>query len=215
MAAHLAKEANCPSLSVDYRLAPENKYPAAHEDCLAAYQSLLDNGYKPSQVIVAGDSCGGHLATSIPLLCIKKGAPVPALSVSLSPWYDLSTQDGGSMEYNSEKDVLQDKAGVYELVNRYIIGTDTSLTDPIVSPVFASEDQIRQLPPHWISIGGDDMLRDHGERMVEKLQQAGVEVVSETHENQQHVMEFLAGKAPEAKESLLKIGQWIRNKMET
>ena len=119
------------------------------------------------------------------------------------------------MEYNSEKDVLQDKAGVYELVNRYIIGTDTSLTDPIVSPVFASEDQIRQLPPHWISIGGDDMLRDHGERMVEKLQQAGVEVVSETHENQQHVMEFLAGKAPEAKESLLKIGQWIRNKMET
>lgn len=90
MTAHLAKACNCVALSVDYRLAPEHRFPAAIEDCVDAYRFLLDSGFEPGHIVTMGDSCGGHLATSVPLLAREKGLPMPACAVALSPWYDLT-----------------------------------------------------------------------------------------------------------------------------
>lgn len=207
----MAKACQCPALSVGYRLTPENKYPAALDDCVAAYQFLLDSGFSPGKVVVAGDSCGGGLSTSVPLACIKRGLPVPGASVSISPLYDLSTQEGGTMESNDPYDVLQTKEFCRVLAERYVDGSGASYDDPLISPLHAKDEDVAKLPRHWISVAGYDMLRDHGERMAERLKKNGVEVVIEVHDGQQHVMEFMVGKAPEADESIRRIGEWVRS----
>ena len=208
MAAHLAKACNCYALMVDYRKTPEHPYPASLDDCLAAYKWLLDQGYDASNIVTMGDSCGGGLTTSVPLAARDKGWPLPGCAVALSPLYDL-TGSGESMTTNEENDVLNTKPFCKMLADRYTAG-GSSLEDPLISPLFAD---LKGLPPHWISVPGYDMLRNDGERLADKAKQQGVEVVLEVHEGQQHVMEFMAGKAPEADGSIKRIGEWVRRKV--
>lgn len=195
---------------MDYRLTPENTYPDPLDDCVAAYHWLLDQGFEAKHIVTAGDSCGGSLSTVVPMAAIRKGLPKPAAAVSLSPWYDL-TGSGESMNTNETNDVLNTKPFVAEIARRYTINAKKE--DPLISPIFASEEELRELPPHWISAGGYDMLVDNATRFAEKAGKAGVEVVLEVHDGQQHVMEFMAGKAPEADESIRKIGAWIKQKI--
>lgn len=178
------------------------------DDCVSAYKWLLDRGYKAENIVVAGDSCGGGLSASVPLAVVKKGLPNPGASVSMSPWYDL-TLGGESFKSNADKDFIQTEEGVTTLADRYVAG-GTSKKDPLVSPIFAD---LSGLPPTWISCAGHDMLRDQGVVLAEKAKKAGVEVVLEVHEGQQHVMEFMAGKAPEADGSIKRIGEWVRKKI--
>lgn len=209
MSAHLAKACNCLALSVDYRLAPEHPYPAAIDDCMNVYKWLLDQGFKPENIVTAGDSCGGGLSSSVPLAARQRGLPLPGACVALSPWYDM-TNSIDSMQRNSEVDVLQTKAFVDTLADRYTAGDASLKKDPILSPTYGD---LKGLPPHWISCGGYDMLLDAGTEFAEKAKKAGVEVVLEVWEGQQHVFEFMAGKAPEADESIRKIGEWVRRKI--
>ncbi|KAF2099230.1 hypothetical protein NA57DRAFT_56843 [Rhizodiscina lignyota] len=210
LAAHLAKACNCLALSVEYRLTPEHVYPAALDDCVTAYQWLLDQGFEAKNIVTAGDSCGGGLSTTVPLAAVKRGLPKPGAAVSISPWYDL-TGAGETMTINEANDVLNTKPFVAELAKRYT--KNAKMEDPLISALFASEDELRQLPPHWISAGGYDMLLDNATRFAEKAKKAGLEVVLEIQEGQQHVMEFMAGMAPEADESLRKIGEWVRQRI--
>src|ERR1700761_6074344 len=106
LAAHLAKACNCMSLSTDYRLTPEHAFPTPLDDCVDAYKWLLDNGYEAKNIVVAGDSCGGGLSTSVPLRAVQRGLPNPGAAVSLSPWYDLTGQTGESMKTNAQNDVM-------------------------------------------------------------------------------------------------------------
>ena len=79
----------------DYRLAPEHRYPAAHDDCLAAYAGLLESGVDPDSLVVMGDSCGGALALSTLISARASGLSMPACFVSVSGWFDLSVADEG------------------------------------------------------------------------------------------------------------------------
>jgi epsilon-lactone hydrolase len=210
LAAHLAKHCNCISLSVDYRLTPEHAFPVPLDDCVAAYKWLLDQGYEAKNIVVAGDSCGGCLSAAVPLAAKERGLPLPGAAVSLSPSYD-ATSGGDSFETNKDNDVLNTKEFCDFNSDRYVVG-GTSKKHPLVSPIFAD---LAGLPPTWISVAGYDMLRDQGTAFAEKAKKAGVEIVVEIHEGQQHVMEFMAGKAPEADESLKRIGEWVRKKIGT
>lgn len=203
-------------MSVDYRLSPENKFPAQLDDCVAAYQYLLTGlKYEANKIIVSGDSCGGGLSTTVPLALMDRNLPLPAASVSLSPWYDLVNTEGGTMESNSENDLLNNKEFVHKLTEYYVTGNTVGAkkSDPLVSPLYASDEALAKVPPHWISVGGHDMLRDHGERMAKRLKELSVETVLEVHEGQQHVVEFMAGRAPEAIKSLDDIGKWVKGKV--
>lgn len=204
-----------PALSIDYRLAPEHKYPAAHDDCVAAFKHLLDLGIKAESIVVAGDSCGGHLSTSLPLALVQRGLPVPGASVSLSPLYDMTTVNGGTMDSNEEADVLNAKVFVEMLGRNYVDGNTVGAQrgDSVLSPLLAKDEELKALPPHWISAAGDDMLRDHGERLAERLKKVGVEVVLEVHDGEQHVMEFAVGRGKNATESVNRIGDWVRRKL--
>ena len=113
------------------------------------------------------------------------------------------------MDTNEQHDVLNTKEFQKVIADRYVAG-GTSKEHPLVSPLFAD---LSSLPPTWISCGGYDMLCDQGEKLAEKAKKQGVEVVLEVHEGQQHVMEFMAGKAPEAIDSLKRIGEWVRKKI--
>ena len=197
------------SLSIDYRLTPEHPYPAPLDDCVNAYNWLLDQGYEGRNIVVAGDSCGGGLSASVPLAAVQRGLPNPGAAVSMSPLYDLTYATGESMSTNEQNDFINTKDFVKVLADRYVAG-GTSKEDPIVSPIFAD---LSGLPPTWVSVAGYDMLRDQGIHLAEKAKKQGVEVVLEVHEGQQHVMEFMAGKAPEADDSLRRIGQWVRQKI--
>lgn len=139
---------------------------------------------------------------------VEKGLPSPGAAVSLSPWYDLTFQ-GESFKSNLDVDFINTIDGCQLIADRYVAG-GTSKTAPLVSPVFAD---LSGLPPTWISCAGCDMLRDQGISLAEKAKKAGVEIVLEVHEGQQHVMEFMAGTAPEADESLRRIGEWVRKKI--
>jgi epsilon-lactone hydrolase len=213
LTAHLANACNCVALSVDYRLSPEHKFPAAIDDCVAAYRYLVDSGFAASCIVVAGDSCGGCLATSVPLALAQRGLPRPAASVSMSPLYDQTTVDGGTMDTNEEADVLNTKPFVLKLASRYVDGSGFERSNPLISPLLASDEELKKLPPHWISVAGYDMLRDHGERMAQRLGKVGVEAVLEVHEGMQHVMEFGVGKGEVADGSVRRIGEWVRGKI--
>ena len=193
---------------MDYRLTPEHAYPVPLDDCVAAYKWLLDQGFEAGHIVTAGDSCGGNLATTVPLAAVERGLPKLGAAVSLSPWYDL-TSAGETMKTNAQHDAINTMENVEVIANRYVAG-GTSKEHPLVSPLFAD---LKDLPPHWISCGGYDMLLDNGTRLAEKAKKQGVEVVLEVHEGQQHVMEFMAGKAPEADGSLRRIGEWVRKKI--
>jgi acetyl esterase/lipase len=207
LAAHLAKEANCRALSIDYRKTPEHPYPAPLDDCVSAYEYLLSQGIPASNIVTAGDSCGGGLATTVILAAVKKGLPMPAAAVALSPWYDKGLS-GESMKTNAEVDVLASPGAMEMLVSRYTAGK-ADIKDPLISPIYAD---LKGLPPHWISCGGHDTLRDQGVELAEKAKQAGVEVVLKVAEGQQHVFEFMVGNAPESTESVANIGKWIQEK---
>ncbi|KAK1822293.1 hypothetical protein LTR12_003233 [Friedmanniomyces endolithicus] len=214
---HLAKACNAYALMIDYRLTPEHPFPAALEDCVAGYRYLLDQGFEAKNIVTIGDSCGGGLATTVPLKAVREGLPAPGAVVALSPWFDVECQESPSLHISGETDALGPMEGMYVIRDRYC-GKKGSAgavdpRDPTISAVYAGEEELKKLPPHWISCAGDDMLRDDGTRMAERLEKAGVETVVKTHEGMQHVFEFMAGKAPEADQSVKEIGEWVRKKI--
>ncbi|KAK5117649.1 hypothetical protein LTR62_005072 [Meristemomyces frigidus] len=207
MCAHFAKSCNTLALMVDYRLTPEHAYPAALDDCVAAYKWLLHQGFEGKNIITMGDSCGGGLTTTASLKVIRDGLPPPGAAVSLSPWYDVVCKDSPSLT-KAKNDVLGTMEGMYKIRDRYCVGVDPA--EPLISALYARDDELSKLQPHWISCAGDDMLLDDGIRMAERLQKSGVETVLKVHDGMQHVFEFMAGRAPESDASVREIGQWVR-----
>lgn len=118
MVAEIARSAGCRALAVDYRLAPEHPCPAALEDCLAAYRWLVTTGYRPGNIVIAGDSAGGNL-TAASLVGIRdSGGPLPAGAVMLSPATDLALS-GDSIESNVKIDPMIDVGWGLRCTNMY------------------------------------------------------------------------------------------------
>ncbi|KAK3675423.1 hypothetical protein LTR78_004506 [Recurvomyces mirabilis] len=207
LCAHLAHSCNTLALMVDYRLTPEHPYPAALDDCVAAYEWLIKQGFEGKNVITCGDSCGGGLTTTVSLKVLRDSLPRPGAAISLSPWYDVACKDSPSLT-KAKNDALGTMEGMYKIRDRYCVGVDPS--DPLISATSASTEELSKLQPHWISCAGYDMLLDDGVRMAEKLQKAGVETVLKVQPEMQHVFEFMAGRAPESDASIKEIGAWVR-----
>ena len=161
-------------LSVDYRLAPEHKAPAAADDCVAAYRWALEHAAElgASRIGVGGDSAGGNLAALVALRSRDEGLPQPALQVLLSPVLDLSTETRSRMLF-SEGFFLskQDRDWFTDL---YLGGTDFAADDARISPVKAAD--LSGLAPALVLTAGFDPLRDEGNEYAEALRSAGVVV---------------------------------------
>lgn len=171
----LAKNAQVRVLSVEYRLAPENPFPAAADDAVAAFDYALSKaselGADPSRVAVGGDSAGGNLAAVISGVTTRRGGPAPAFQLLLYPTVD-ATSRRRSRELFRDGYFLTD-ADMTWFVDHYApAGVDRS--DPRISPLLAEE--LSGQPPAYIATAGFDPLRDEGEEYAARLEKANVPV---------------------------------------
>jgi epsilon-lactone hydrolase len=173
------------ALMVDYRLAPEHPFPAAADDCHAAYQWLLAQGHDPRSIVIAGDSAGGNLALVTLQRIHEFDEPMPACVVLLSAGVDF-TLSSRSMVTNEGSDPLFDLAdlvamrGFYAPPERYL--------DPGVSPLFGN---FAGLPPLLFQVGSREILLDESTRAAARARASGVNVEVEIWERMGHVFQAL------------------------
>ena len=172
---YLAVHAGCVVVAVDYRLAPEHAFPAAHDDCVAAVRWVARNGgsvgIDPALIAVAGDSAGGNLAASVALALRDGGGPALALQVLIYPAVDF-TADTPSMAENGDGYLLT-RADIEKFSNWYL-PDEGAREDWRASPLLAAHHT--DLPRAWIQTAEFDPLRDEGREYAEALARAGVAV---------------------------------------
>lgn len=177
---HLAREADVGVLSIDYRLAPEHRFPAAVDDALAAFRWGAANadalGFDPRRVAVAGDSAGGNLAAVVALLTTHSGEPRPAAQLLAYPVTDLSTKHA-SYRLFADGFLLTERD--MDWFRAHYLPDAAAALDPRASPLLA--DDLRGLPPALVLTCGFDVLRDEGEAYARRLEDAGVRVVLRRH----------------------------------
>ena len=185
LAGRIAKVTQAYTLVPDYRLAPEDPFPAALEDALACWDWLLAQGYPEKNISLGGDSAGGGLALALVLKLKQAGRPLPSSIILLSPWVDLLPSGDYARLYLPEGD----------------------LRDPMVSPVYGD---LRGFPPILLHFGGDDFLREDSLALEKKLLDDGVSLKAKKWDGLFHVFQAFAPFFPEAGQSIAEVGGFIR-----
>ncbi len=148
LAGHLANAAGVRALIPRYPLAPEHPFPAAVENTGAEYRWLLEQGYGPKRVIIAGGSSAGGLTVATMLKLREDSVPLPAGGVPISPWADLACT-GETLQTNAAADLTVTKAGLLRMAGQYLDGADPR--DPLASPLYAD---LSGLSPLLMVVGG-------------------------------------------------------------
>lgn len=186
LVADLSRRTKAKVFSVDYRLAPENPYPAAVEDAKAAYEGLLAQGVDPTNIAFSGESAGGGLAVAALLAVKDADMPMPAAVFAMSPWVDL-TLSGNTILNKQEFDPLLTGEGLRARVGDYV--ADGSPWDPYISPIFAD---LRGLPPMLVQVGSHEILLSDAVRLAEKAAKDDVAVTLEVVAGVPHVFQAYA-----------------------
>lgn len=207
LAARLSAAAGVKVLVLEYRLAPENPFPAAIEDATAAYRWLLQRGIKPEHIAIGGDSAGGGLTLGTLLALREAGEPMPAAAILLSPWTDL-TASGESYQSRVELDPMIQVGRINEAVKHY--AGDNDLRTPLISPAFAD---LQGLPPMLIQVGDHEVLLSDSLTVAENARKAGVDVTIEVWPEMWHVFQTLAAMMPEAEQAINQSGKYLHEKL--
>ena len=190
-----------------YRLSPEHSCPAAIEDGLAVYTSLLELT-SASNIVVAGESAGGNLSLAMILKARESGFDVPAAAVLMSPWCDL-TPTGESQQQPAGFDPTLD----YELqlkISAAAYSDQRDLKDAIVSPLYA--DYKPGFPSTLITTGTRDLFVSDCQRLEAKMSKAGIDVQLNIWKGMWHVFEWYP-EIPEAQQSLDQIAGFITKQL--
>ncbi len=204
MVSRIARAAAARALIIDYRLAPENPFPAAVEDATAAYRWLLSTGVDPARIVIAGDSAGGGLTVATLVALRDAGEPLPAAAVCLSPWVDLEML-GESVTRNASTDPWFKREGLVLAGQAYLGGADPRT--PLAAPLYAD---LTGLPPLLIQAGAAEMLLDNSTLLAEKAKAAGVDVTLEVWDEMIHVWQLFAAMLPEGQQAIDRIGEFVR-----
>ncbi len=207
LCSHVARAARARLLSVDYRLAPENPFPAALDDALAAYRYVISAGFAPQSVAICGDSSGGGLALATLIALRSAGDPLPAAGACMSPWTDLSLS-GPSVQANLETDPMVSATSLNLMADAYLGEADRRT--PTASPLFAD---LAGLPPLFLQVGAGELLVDDSKRFAERAQEAGVEVTLEIWDDVFHVWQGFADMVPEGRDAVAGIGAFIQERL--
>ena len=207
--ARLSRASGCRVLGIEYRLAPENPFPAAVDDSVAAYRWLLAQGYDPRKIALTGDSAGGGLVVALLVALRYLGEPMPAAGVCMSAWVDLEGT-GESMTTKAEEDPIVQKEMLDFMAQLYL--GDRDRKTPLASPLYAD---LRGLPPLLIQVGSAETLLDDSTRLAERARAAGVEVDLQVWDDMIHVWPLFAPVLPEGQQAIEQIGDFIRQKTDT
>lgn len=200
--ARLALAADAAVLGIEYRLAPEAAFPAAHHDCLAATRQVMEQAGGASRVAMAGDSAGGALCVATLVALRDGGEALPAACVLLSPWVDPSAK-GGSMVECAGSDILSQEV-LDSWKDTYLQGADPGL--PGINLLQAT---LTGLPPMLVQFGEAEMFRDQIQVLVSRLQAGGVEVSLAGYAGQFHVFQSFAGLLRQGREALQEAGGFL------
>ena len=208
---HFSRDLNMRVLSVDYRLAPEHPLPAGVEDTVAAYEWLVqDLKVNPKSICITGSSAGGGLTVLAQQSLQQKGVPLPACSVPLSPYVDL-TNSSASYEVNASKDPML-TAEIMALIADAAVGKHGSSkatidkADPRCSAINGS---LKGLPPMFVLVGSTEILLDDSLRLAAKAKESGVDVKLEVADNMIHMYPLFAGVFPEADMARSRIADFV------
>jgi acetyl esterase len=209
----LCKTSGAIIVSVDYRLAPEHKFPAASDDCLAATRWIGDHASKfggdPARIALAGDSAGGNLAAVTALRVRDQGGPALRGQLLVYPVTDHPSAPKPSYQECGEGLGLTDVSmrWFWELY----LADSRDLTHPYASPLRA--DNFRGLPPAYVMTAQYDVLRDEGEAYAKRLAADGVETRVERFADMNHGFMFWVGVIDPATAAVMKGAAWLREKL--
>lgn len=175
----LANKANVVVIFVNYTPSPEAKYPVALEEAYAATKWIAQNGktvnVNASRLAVAGDSVGGNMAAAVALLSKERDGPPIRFQLLFYPVTDANFETSSYMKY--QEGYWLSREAMKWFWDNYV-SNQTNIKEPTVSPLRASIDRLRGLPPTLIINGEFDVLRDEGEAYAHKLMGAGVQVTA-------------------------------------
>jgi acetyl esterase len=181
----LTNAAGCIVIAIDYRLAPEHKFPAAPEDCYAAVRWVAANaasfGGDPKRIAVAGDSAGGNLSTVVAMMARDRGGPALVYQLLIYPVTDHS-YDTASYRENGDEYLLT--RSMMDWFWNHYLNDPADSANALVSPLRASN--LRGLPPAMVMTAEFDPLRDEGEAYAARLREAGVPVTLKRYDGMIH-----------------------------
>jgi acetyl esterase/lipase len=188
--------------ALDYRLAPEHRFPAQLDDALSAYRWLLEDGVHPDQLVLAGDSAGANLALALLLSARDSRLPMPALAIALSPPTDFEAS-GGSLDGNAEWDWITPP-----MLTKWAdwFCDPAQRHDPRVSPLRAD---LTSMPPIYIQAGGCEVLYDSIQAFADHARDQDADVVLEVWEDMPHVFQMFGPYARQSAEALRRISAVI------
>jgi epsilon-lactone hydrolase len=190
-------------VAVDYRLAPEHPFPSALDDVVAVYRRLVGSGLQPDDLVLAGDSAGGGLATALLLRLRDEGDPLPSGAVLLSPWMDL-TLTADAITTAAAADPMLTAEALARSADAY---AHADLRNPLVSPLYADP---TGLPPLLILVGTAEILVDDSRSFAERAAAAHVHIDLDVEDGMIHVWPIFEG-IPESIAALDRIGAWVRD----
>jgi len=202
-----AKNCGFTNLVYEYRLAPENPFPAALEDSIKVYNWLLNRGFKAENILIAGESAGGGLCLAILLALKERNMALPAAAVAISPWTDLTCS---SDSYKTKNRVSVAPLNSWSVFSKYYAGNNPANL-PLISPLFGD---LRGLPPIFINSGVDDELFEDGEKFYKKAKEAGIDITFRAGLGMVHCYPLLAPMFKEATEAMKEICEFINKRLE-
>ena len=201
--ATLARLLDARVFGLDYRLAPEHRFPAGIDDAVAGYRWLLSNGIDPRSIAIVGDSAGGGMTLAVALRIRDAGEPLPASLVCLSPWTDM-TSESESLAANSERDSMFVAEDIDRYARAYL--RDHSRRDPLASPLLAN---LAGLPPLLIQVGREEVLLDDARNLQAKVHAAGGSSELHIYDDVPHGWHYGAPFLPETRKALREVAEFI------
>jgi monoterpene epsilon-lactone hydrolase len=203
----IAKAAKVKALLIDYCLAPEEVFPEALNQACDAYKWLLQEGYKPENITIGGDSAGGGLTVSTLMKLRDDKVPLPRAAILLSPWTDLEGT-GESHKKGDQQNFINNES--LRLYGKLYAG-DTDIRHPLVSPIYGD---FQGLPPMLIHVGAEELIYDDSARLYTKALAAGVDVTLEPWADMVHVWHVYDFLIPEGERAIKSLGKYLREQLD-
>jgi acetyl esterase len=212
LCARLAQRSGALVIALDYRLAPEHPFPAAVDDCLAAYRWLRAHARElsvdPARIAVAGDSAGGNLAAVVSQQTALTGEPVPACQVLIYPAVDFALDTPSHQELAQAHVIPRDRIEWYAA--QYIPAI-TDRLDPRAAPLRAAD--LSGQPPTLVISAGFDPLRDEGHAYAERLRSAKVDAIDHEYPGQIHAFVSLTKAIPQGLAATFEVADYLRMRL--